>query len=142
VTSPAATRYASPSSGDPCARSNPSGATGPCGILKEIVEVVGTQGLACPQYLIALRSSVRIKRSILTHRSTWLPRTIAANIRPCPIDGAVRVRAISDQVAQAQDPIVAALRVVEHGLRPLPVSMDVAQDQIWHSACRSSLVPR
>src|SRR2546422_703269 len=60
------------------------------------------------------------------------------HIPPRPIDGEVWVSAVSDQVTQAQDLIVAALRVVQHSLKRLAVSMDVAQDQVGHSACRSS----
>src|SRR6266851_3454532 len=73
------------------------------------------------------------KRIILAYRSIVVAPDDRGDMRPCPIDREVRIGAVSDQVAQAQDLIVAALRVAEHGLKRLPVSMDVAEDQVGHN---------
>ena len=49
-----------------------------------------------------------------------------------PLHNRVGVRAVTHQIAQAQDAVVAPARVIEHGLMRFQVRVNVAQDQIRH----------
>ena len=61
-----------------------------------------------------------------------VPTNDGRDIRPGPLDCGVWVRSVSDQIAEAQDPVVFALRVGQDGIQRFQVSVNVADNQDRH----------